>query len=142
MGYKAGMLAMAVAAIATAPAQAATGEYPSGGSHFVGDQEGWVPVAGACGVGCSTSGAWEAGVGNPAGSISARMSVLVNVGALFTGTTTWTSPTFTVPSGDAVTAATFAYDRQLSGGSLTASPTSNIDVDLIDEAGGTPAPII
>jgi Ca2+-binding RTX toxin-like protein len=70
------------------------------------------------------------------------MAVLVNLGATFTGTTTWTSPAFTVPSGDAVTGATFAYDRQLSGGSLTVSPTSVVDVDLVDEAGGSPAVII
>ena len=141
MGYKAGMLAMAVAAVAAAPAQAATTEYPSGGSHFVGDSEGWAPAGGACGVSCTTSGVWEPSVGNPAGSISARMSVLVNLGAAFNGTTTWTSPAFTVPSG-AVSGATFAYDRQLVGGTLTVSPTSNVDVDLVDEAGGTPAVIV
>jgi len=146
MGYKAGMLAMAVAAIAAAPAQAATSEYPSGGSHFVGDSESWAAVGGACNLVptliCNTSGAWEPAAGNPAGSISARMSVLVNLGATFTGTTTWTSPAFTVPSGEAVTGATFAYDRQISGGSLTVNPTSVVDVDLVDEAGGTPAVII
>jgi Ca2+-binding RTX toxin-like protein len=142
MGYKAGMLAVVVAAIAAAPARAATAEYPSGGSHFVGDQESWVSAGGACGGSCTTSGFWEPAAGNPPGSISARMSVLVNLGATFTGTTTWTSPPFTVPAGETVTGATFAYDRQLTGGSLTVSPTSLVDVHLVDEAGGTPAIVV
>jgi Ca2+-binding RTX toxin-like protein len=137
MGYKAGMLAMAVAALAAAPAQAATSEFPSGGSNFVGDQEGWATADGACGAGCSTSGVWEPAAGNPPGSISARMSVLLNVGGTFTGTTTWTSPAFTVPPGQPVTAATFAYDRQLTaGGLLSLAPESDVTVELVDQAGG------
>jgi Ca2+-binding RTX toxin-like protein len=142
MGYKAGMLAVAVAAIAAAPAQAATTEYPSGGSHFVGDEEGWVDAGAACGAGCNTDGVWEPAAGDPPGSISARMSVLINLGATFTGTTTWTSPAFTVPSGDAVTGATFAYDRQLTGGALTVSPTSHVKVELVDDGDSTATTII
>jgi Ca2+-binding RTX toxin-like protein len=144
MSYRAGTLAVAAALIAAVPAQAATTEYPAGGSHFAGDQEGWAGSGQDCsgtGLGsplCSTTTVWDT-VGNPSGSITMRMSVTANVLNTFTGTGIWTSPAFTVPSGQAVTGATFAYDRQLASGSLLSlAPESHVTVELVDQAGGTP----
>jgi Ca2+-binding RTX toxin-like protein len=147
IGYKAGMLALAAALVAAAPAQAATTQYPSGGSHFVGDPESWTGSGAACdgtgGAICSTSTVWDSTAGNPAGSITMRMAVTLNVLNTFTGTGIWTSPVFTVPAGQSVTGATFAYDRQLAGGSLlTLGPESHVTVALADEAGGAPATLL
>jgi Ca2+-binding RTX toxin-like protein len=71
------------------------------------------------------------------------MSILVNAGGTFTGAVTWISPEFTVPAGHAVSAATFAYDRQLVDGGLVAlAPDSHVAVDLVDQAGGAISTLI
>jgi hypothetical protein len=141
MGYKAGMLAVAVAMAAAGPAQAAS-QYPGGGSHFVADAEGWTGADTSCtgdaGSLCTTSTPYEAVVGSPPGSISVRMAATVNLGGTFVGTGTWTSPEFTVPAGQAVTGATFEYDRQLvAGGLLSLAPESTVTLQLLDMATGS-----
>jgi Ca2+-binding RTX toxin-like protein len=141
MGYKAGMLAVAVAMAAAGPAQAAT-DYPSGGSRFVADADGWTGADTSCtgdaGSLCSTSTPYEAVVGSPPGSISVQMSATVNLGGTFVGAATWTSPEFTVPAGQPVTGATFQYDRQLvAGGLLSLAPESTVTVELVDVATGS-----
>ena len=132
--------AVAMALVAAVPAQGAN--YPSGGSDFALDVQGWTGSDTSCtgGVGslCSTSTPYEAAVGNPPGSISVRMSTTVNAGGTFVGTGTWTSPEFTVPAGDAVTGATFSYDRQLAPSSLLSlTPESAVTVELVDVAAGS-----
>jgi len=149
MGYKAGMLVTAIALLMAAPAQGAT-SYPSGGSDFALDLQGWTGSGSSCttqgvAVGaCTTSTLHETTVGNPPGSITMRMEATVNAAATFLGTGTWTSPTFTVPAGQPVTGATFEYDRQLVGGGLLSlTPQSNVKVELVDEAApSSPEPLL
>ena len=89
MGYRSGMLvsAVAMALVAAAPAQGAN--YPSGGSDFAVDVQGWTGSDTSCtgGTGslCSTSTPYETAAGNPPGSISVRMSTTVNAGGTFVG---------------------------------------------------------
>lgn len=129
------------------PAQAATTEHPSGGSRFVGDQEGWAGSGAVCdgtnGSICSTSTVWEPSAGNPPGSITMRMDATLNLLGTFQGVGVWTSPTFVVPAGQAVSGATFAHDRQLAaGGLLGLAPQSHVVVELVDEAGGPAAKLL
>jgi Ca2+-binding RTX toxin-like protein len=72
------------------------------------------------------------------------MDATVNLGGVLAGTGSWTSPSFTVPAGDAVVGATFEYDRQLVEQNLAAlAPTSTITVELLDvTAGGTSTELI
>jgi Ca2+-binding RTX toxin-like protein len=133
-------VALAVAALVAAPAQAATSEFATG-------QDAWVGSAADCdGTGgslCSTATVWEPTVGNPAGSISTRMTVALNLLGAFEGVGVWTSPAFTVPPGESVTKATFSYDRQLEAAALLSlTPESHVTVDLLDEAGGAPARLL
>jgi Ca2+-binding RTX toxin-like protein len=137
------MLAVAMALLAAGSAQGAT-SYPSGGSDFAANEQGWVgspdvPCSPILAAVCTTSTEHEATQGNPPGSITVRMASTVNLGGILAGTGTWTSPSFTVPAGDAVTGATFEYDRQLVAASLVGlTPTSTVTVELLDvTAGGT-----
>jgi Ca2+-binding RTX toxin-like protein len=142
------MLGVTMALLAAGSAQGAT-SYPSGGSDFAAGAQGWVgspdtscsPVVGAV---CTISTEHEATEGNPPGSISVRMTSTVNLGGVLAGTGTWTSPSFTVPAGDAVTGATFEYDRQLVAASLAGlTPTSTVTVELVDvTAGGTSSELL
>jgi Ca2+-binding RTX toxin-like protein len=146
MGYKAGMLAVAIATAMTGSAQAAT-EYPSGASQFVGDTEGWAGSDTSCtgGVGsiCTASTVYEPSVGNPPGSISMRTTAVANAAGTFTAAGTWTSPAFTVPAGHAVTGATFSYDRQLAAGGLLAlEPESTVTVELVDVTAGSSSTLL
>jgi Ca2+-binding RTX toxin-like protein len=128
--------AIAIAMAVAIPAQAAN--YPSGGSDFAGDAQGWVGSGASCsldaGTGlCTTTLLYEAGVGNPPGSITVRMNVTANLLGVFAGTGTWTSPSFTIPAGQPVTGATFQYDRQLApGGLVNLDPESEVTVTLVD----------
>ena len=137
MGYRAGMLAMAVAVTVAGPAQAAT-NYPSGGSDFSVDAQGWVGSETSCSGGglgslCTTSTPYEPAVGNPPGSISVRMTATLNAAGSFVGAGTWTSPAFTVSAAQAVTGASFGYDRQLAAGGLVGlGPESTVTVKLVD----------
>ena len=124
------------------PAGAATTSYPGGGSNFAADAQGWTGSQSSCDVPvgglCSASTTYEPGAGSPAGSISTRVDVTVNLLGLLDGTGTWTSPAFTVPAGPAVTGATFAYKRQLDpGGLLDLAPRSDVTVSLLDQTTGT-----
>jgi Ca2+-binding RTX toxin-like protein len=146
-----GLVAFACAiALATAgQAAAATTAYPSGGSGFTSDAEGWVGSATTCTVPlvgvCEPSNAHDPAVGNPPGSISTNVNVIVGVGllGLLSGGGTWTSPSFTVPSGEVIDAGTFGYDRRLdSGGLISVEPASAVAVTLVDETAGTSTPVL
>jgi Ca2+-binding RTX toxin-like protein len=142
MGYKAGMLRWQLQQSRRRRPRPLLPSTRAEGVTSSGILRGWAgSPSTACdavsGLVCNTIGAYEPAVGNPPGSISARMSVLLNLGGTFEGTTTWTSPAFTVPAGQAVTGATFAYDRQLTaGGLLSLAPESAVTVKLVDQAGG------
>jgi Ca2+-binding RTX toxin-like protein len=131
-----------IAALALpAAAGADTVNYPAGGSTFSGSAEGWTGAGGACGpaagldVTCTTSAQYSGTQGNPPGSIESTITVLANAGGLLTGTTTWTSPDFTLTA--PVKAAAFAMDRQLDPQGLPAlDPQSSYTVSLIDHSAG------
>lgn len=148
-GFGLGALACAIAFATAGQAAAATTAYPSGGSGFTSDAEGWVGSATTCTVPlvgvCEPSNAHDPAVGNPPGSISTNVNVIVGVGllGLLSGGGTWTSPSFTVPSGDVIDAAAFGYDRRLdSGGLISVEPTSAVAVTLVDETAGTSTPVL
>ncbi len=66
------------------------------------------------------------------------MAATANLGGVFTGAGTWTSPAFTVPAGQAVMGATFSYDRQLAaGGLLSLASESTVTVKLVDVTSST-----
>jgi hypothetical protein len=143
------------AALATAgQATAATTAYPSGGSGFDGDAEGWVGSDQACSVTlltlplpvlntCTSTTVHDSGAGNPPGSIAARTNVSINLLSLFSGESTWTSPEFAVPAGD-VTAATLALDRAFAAGGplLNVGLASAYTVGLQDTTAGTSADVL
>jgi hypothetical protein len=131
---------------AAAPAQAAT-SYPDGGSDFAVDAQGWIGSDASCSGGvvlvCTASNEYEPGAGNPPGSLTTRVDATVNPVGTFEGSGTWTSPAFTVPAGEAVTGATFVYDRQLAaGGPVNLGPQSTVTVQLVDETAGSPITLL
>ena len=131
-----------IAALAVpAAAGADTINYPSGGSTFTGSAEGWTGTGGSCApfsgldATCSTSAQYSGTQGNPAGSIESTLTVVANAGGLLTGTTTWTSPNFTLTQ--PVKAAAFAMDRQLDpAGLVVLDPHSTYTATLIDRSAG------
>jgi hypothetical protein len=130
-------------------AQAATTAYPAGGSTFDGDPQGWTGSGASCGplnplaLLCSASNSHDAGVGDPPGSIATNVTVTLNLLSVFTGTGTWTSPPFEVSAPSSVTAAAFSYERRVdAGGGPDLTPTSNVEVVLVDETAGTTTPIL
>ncbi len=142
----AGGLGLATVACAAAlalagQAQAATTAYPSGGSGFDGGAQDWGGSDATCTIPlllCSTANEYAPDVGNPPGSIATVVEPPAVAVGLLTGSGTWTSPAFTLPTDQAIQGATFSYDRRFdAGGLLTLSPTSTVEVSLIDETTGT-----
>jgi Ca2+-binding RTX toxin-like protein len=131
------------ALVAAAPAQGATVKYPSGGSDFATDAQGWTGTAASCaGSGatlvCQGSNEYDSAVGNPPGAIATRVEVTANALGLFAGTGTWVSPSFTATAGQQVNGATFQYDRRFDPGDLVnLAPTSTVVVRLVDETAGS-----
>src|SRR5215218_4837599 len=89
------VLACAAALALAGQAGAATTTYPAGGSTFSGSAEGWQGSGESCsllsGVSllCTTTDAYDGSAGNPAGSITTRVDVTLNVLSVFRGTGTW-----------------------------------------------------
>jgi len=148
-GFGLAAFACAAALAMAGQATAATTAYPSGGSGFDGDAEGWVGSDHACAVTllavplpvlntCTSTTVHDPGAGNPPGSITARTNVAINLLSLFSGTSTWTSPEFTVPAGS-VTGASLALDRALAagGGLLDVGLTGAYTVTLQDATAGS-----
>lgn len=153
-GFGLAAFACAAALAMAGPADAATTAYPSGGSGFDGDAEGWVGSDQACSVTlltlplpvlntCTSTTVHDPGAGNPPGSIAARTNVSINLLSLFSGSSTWTSPEFAVPAGD-VAAATLALDRAFAAGGplLNVGLTSTYTVALQDTTAGTSADVV
>ncbi len=136
----AGIFALgAMALAAPAAADAAAVSYPAGGSAFSGSAEGWNGSGESCGpaegagVACSTTAEYTAAEGNPPGSITSRIDVLVNAGGLLKGQTLWTSPDFVVTGISQAQTAALSLDRRLDGqGVGVLDPESTYTVRLID----------
>jgi Ca2+-binding RTX toxin-like protein len=146
-----GLIAFACAAafVFAGQAQAATTAYPAGGSTFDSDSDGWAVSGENCtlplALVCEGTGAHDSAVGNPAGSLGVDVNVVATLplANVLSGGATWTSPAFTVPSGEVIDGATFSYDRLFAaGGLLGVEPTSTVSVTLIDETTGATTPLM
>lgn len=132
-------------------AGAATTTYPSGGSSFDGDAQGWEGSQATCTpnillvISCSSANEHAPDAGNPGGSIATTAEVTLNVGQLFSATGAWTSPSFEVEASQPVTAGTFSFDRRVESDGLLGinlNPSSEVAVTLIDETAGTTIPVL
>lgn len=139
----AGLLAVCTVLLVAGQARAAS--FPSGGSTFSGSAEGWkLAQAPTCNIGlgglCTATAGYDGANGNPAGSLAATTSVLVNAGGLFKSTGVFESPNFTATEGGP---ATLALDRQLASGSLLdLTPQLTYTATLIDRSGGDSTDVI
>jgi len=115
-------------------ARAAAAVYPAGAGTFSGGAQGWQVTEASCNVAiqCSAGGGYDAGNGQPPGSIAANTSVLLNLASLFKSNVTLQSPDFTVADDGA---ATLHLDRQFAPGSLAdLAPQAIYTVTLIDRS--------
>jgi Ca2+-binding RTX toxin-like protein len=153
-GFGLAAVACAVALATAGQATAATAAYPSGGSGFGNDAEGWVGSGQTCSVTlltiplpvlntCTSTAVHDPGAGNPPGSITARTNVAINLLSLFTGSSVWTSPEFAVPAGK-VSGATLALDRALAAGTglLNVGLASTYTAALQDTTAGTSVDVL
>ena len=153
-GFGLTALACAAALALAGQAGAATTAYPAGGSGFDADSQGWAGSEQACSVtlltlplpvlnSCTSTTEHDASAGNPPGSITARTNVAINLLSLFSGSSTWTSPEFTVPAGD-VAGAAIALDRAFAAGGplLNVGLTSTYTVALQDTTAGTTTDVL
>lgn len=130
----------AVAAICLFAGSAQAATYPPGGGAFNGGLEGWtMPVKASCNIPlmglCTTTAGYDGENGNPAGSLAANTTILVNLGGVFKSTAVFQSPNFTATEGGA---ATLHVDRQLASGNLLdLQPNATYAVTLIDRTSGT-----
>lgn len=133
--------ALAALLMFSATAGAAT-VYPNGGSGFSGSQEGWEASEGQCNIGalgllgvCKTKGFYDAGTGNPKGSLAAETEILVNLGGSFKANENFVSPNFTVGEGGS---GMLHLDRELvSKNILNLTPSATYTVKLLDRTAGT-----
>jgi hypothetical protein len=129
--------AVAALCLLAGSTQAAT--YPSGGGAFNGGLEGWtMPVKPACNIPlmglCTTTAGYDDENGNPAGSLAANTTILLNLGGVFKATAAFQSPNFTASEGGA---ATLHVDRELASGNLLdLTPKADYVVTLIDRSSG------
>lgn len=134
----AGAVALLLIAITAGPARAAT--YPAGGSTFSGGLEGWKVTGSSCTlVGlpllCTEEANYDASQGNPAGSLEAKTSYLLNVLALFKGEAGFESPNFTVSdSGAGVVSVQRSF---LSSDLAKLNPQLEYTVSLVDKTAGS-----
>lgn len=125
--------------------QARAAVYPRGGSGFSGSAEGWKTAQPpACNIDfaglCSATAGYDGANGNPAGSLAATTTVIVNLGGLFKSTAVFESPNFTATEGGP---ATLSLDRQLASGSLLdLTPKLDYTVTLVDRSGGSSTDVI
>jgi hypothetical protein len=143
MRWAAAVGALAAVLIATGGGQARAAVYPGGGSTFTGGAEGWQVSAASCNVAtlCTAEGGYDASEGNPAGSLTAKTNVTVNLASLFNATVTELSPEFQASTGGP---ATLHFDRQFVPAELVSlEPEVTYTARLIDKTAGTEsAPIV
>jgi hypothetical protein len=129
--------AVAALCLLAGSAQAAT--YPAGGGAFDGGLEGWtMPDKPTCNIPlmglCTTTAGYDDEGGNPAGSLAAKTTILVNLGGLFKATAAFQSPNFTASEGGA---ASLHVDRELASGNLLdLAPQATYVVTLVDRTTG------
>lgn len=139
----AGLVVASLVLIVAAQARAAV--YPGGGSTFSGSAEGWKTAQPpACNIDfaglCTATAGYDGANGNPAGSLAATTTVVVNLGGLFKSTAVFESPNFTATEGGP---ATLSLDRQLASGSLLdLTPKLDYTVTLVDRTGGDSTDVI
>jgi RTX calcium-binding nonapeptide repeat (4 copies) len=128
-------LAISASLITVAGAGAVT--YPTDtGSGFTKGPEGWRGVSATCtpNLLCSQRTFWSGTKGNPPGSLESRLDILVNVGDIYQGQSTWRSPSFQATASGA---GSLRYDRQIEAAGLAAlNPVSSIEPVLVDETTG------
>jgi hypothetical protein len=129
----------AVAAICLFAGSARAATYPPGGGAFNGGLEGWtMPAKPTCNIplmgACTTTAGYDGENGNPAGSLAANTTILLNLGGLFKATAAFQSPNFTATEGGA---ATLHVDRQLASENLLdLTPKATYVVTLTDRTTG------
>ena len=139
-----GLAAVALLLVGVGQARAAS-VYPPGGGSFNGGPEGWhTPVEPTCNIPlmglCTTTAGYDEGGGNPAGSLAAKTTILVNLGGLFKSTAVFESPNFKATEGGA---ATLRLDRELATANLLdLAPTSNYVVTLLDRTSGVDTEVV
>jgi Ca2+-binding RTX toxin-like protein len=134
-------LVAGIAVLALGAGEASAATLPSaGGSTFDRDAQGWTSTQATCttpvdpaGALCTEENQWDGTAGNPAGSLSARVTVLINAGQAFKGQSTWRSPSFTAPTSSG--ASVLQLDRKFDVGSAVAlSPQATVQPVLVDDA--------
>jgi hypothetical protein len=132
-------LCATVAAIFLSAGAAQAATYPTGGGAFNGGLEGWTtPTKAACNIPlgglCTATAGYDGENGNPAGSLAANTTILLNLGGVFKSTATFQSPNFTASEGGS---ATLHVDRELSSANLLdLAPKADYVVRLIDRTSG------
>ena len=133
--------AIVASCLVAGSAQAAS--YPPGGGAFNGGLEGWTtPEAPTCNdpVVCTATAGYDGENGNPAGSLAANTTILLNLGGVFKSTAAFQSPNFTASEGGA---ATLHVDRQLaSPNPLDLTPKATYVVTLIDRTSGASSEVL
>lgn len=125
------------ALLVLAVGQASAATYPGGGSPFSGSAEGWTLTA-SCKVPaplCTTTGGYDDTAGNPSGSLSDKVEMIVGALGLVTGEAVETSPSFTAADSGA---ATLSLQRALEVSELLAL-TSGVEytANVVDNTTGT-----
>ncbi|HXF32026.1 MAG TPA: hypothetical protein VN522_10930 [Solirubrobacterales bacterium] len=123
--------------LAPAVGQAAAAISPNGSSSFTGSAEGWTGK-GTCTGGvtliCESTVGYDAENGNPAGSLDAKSTILVNAAGLVHSEAAIQSPSFIATEGGT---ATLRIERQfVPGGLLPLTPRAAYTVTLVDQNGG------
>ena len=141
LGAAVGLLAAVLIALGAGQARAAV--YPAGGSSFTGGPEGWTVSAASCNVAvlCTAEGGYDASEGNPAGSLTAKSNVTINLASVFKATVTELSPEFSASTGGP---ATLHLDRQFVPADLVGLESEvTYTAKLIDRTAGTEsAPLV
>ncbi|HYC81661.1 MAG TPA: hypothetical protein VEB65_07735, partial [Solirubrobacterales bacterium] len=132
-------MALLLVALTAGSARAAT--YPApGGSTFSGGLEGWKVTDSSCAIVglpllCTAETNYDASQGNPAGSLAAKTSYLLNLLQLFKGEAAFESPNFTVSDSGA---GVVSVQRAFANGDLVKlDPRLEYTVSLIDKTAGT-----
>lgn len=114
--------------------------YPSNRT-FSGNATGWTIADAPAGL-CSIASAYDGGAGNPAGSVRAAYSALLNLGGLLgTCSSSWTSSSFTWSAGTPASVA-FALDRAVDVNGLVGQVSVTWAAVLVDETAGTSATLV
>ncbi len=135
----------AAAAICLLAGSARAATYPPGGGAFNGGLEGWtMPAKPTCNIplmgACTTTAGYDGENGNPAGSLAANTTILLNLGGLFKATAAFQSPNFTATEGGA---ATLHVDRQLASENLLdLTPKATYVVTLADRTSGVGSEVL